>query len=180
METGGEIVYVAVGANLGDREATLARTVRAIEGDPDLRLLAASSVYETPPVGPSGQSPYLNAVLELRVRLAPLELLHRLQAIELALGRDRGPDAVRWGPRVIDLDILFFGDRCIELPELIIPHARAHERSFVMTPLAEIAPDLTHPRLGQTALALAAGRADREDVRVQPRPTGWPRAWASS
>ena len=169
-----EIVYVAIGANLGDREATFARVIRAIERDPDLGLLAASSVYETPPVGPSGQSPYLNAVLELRVRLAPLELLHRLQAIELTLGRDRGPDAIRWGPRVIDLDLVFFGERCIELPELVVPHARAHERSFVMTPLAELAPDLTHPRLGQTMSAIAAGQAGRENVRVQPRPTGWP------
>ena len=174
MRGGGEVVYVALGANLGDREAAFVSVIDALEGDPGLCLRAASPVYETRPVGPADQPRYLNAVLELRVWLAPLELLSRLQSIERALGRDRGPEAVRWGPRHIDLDILFFGDRCIDRPDLIVPHPRAHERSFVMMPLADLAPNLAHPRLGQTAAALAAGRADRADVSPWPAPVGWP------
>ena len=126
MRDGGELVFVAVGANLGDREATFAAVVRALEREPDLLLVAASSVYETDPIGPGDQGNYLNAVLGLRSWLAPLELLGRLQQIEAMLGRDRPPSAVRWSARTIDLDLLFFGERCIELPELTVPHPRLH------------------------------------------------------
>jgi 2-amino-4-hydroxy-6-hydroxymethyldihydropteridine diphosphokinase len=174
MRAGGEIVYVAVGANLGDREATFAAVIRSIEQETDLLLLAASPVFETSPVGPAGQDNYLNAALELRTWLAPLDLLLRLQAIETQLGRDRGPEAVRWGSRRIDLDLLFFGDRCIDLPDLVVPHPRAHERAFVMTPMAELAPGLWHPVVGASVVEIARGRPDTEEVRVWPRPAGWP------
>ena len=104
MRDGGELVFVAVGANLGDREATFAAVVRALEAELDLLLLGASTVYETDPIGPPGQGAYLNAVLGLRSWLAPLALLHRLQSIEAALGRDRARQSQRWGPRTVDLD----------------------------------------------------------------------------
>jgi 2-amino-4-hydroxy-6-hydroxymethyldihydropteridine diphosphokinase len=174
MRAGGEIVYVAVGANLGDREAIFAAVIRSIELEKDLLLLAASPVFETAPVGPAGQDSYLNAALELRTWLGPLELLGRLQAIEKRLGRDRGPEAVRWGPRRIDLDLLFYGDRCIDLPELVVPHPRAHERAFVMRPMAELAPGFWHPVLGVSVVEIARGRPDTEEVRLRPRPEGWP------
>ena len=176
MRAGGEIVYVAVGANLGDREATFAAVIRALEEESEWLVLAASSVYETPPLGPEGQPAYLNAVVSLRAWLSPLELLRRLQTIENALGRDRGPDSVRWGPRVIDLDVLFFGDRCIDLPDLVVPHPAAHERGFVMMPLAELAPSLRHPLLGLAAGEIAAGLEGSEAIRPWPRPQGWPGA----
>lgn len=174
MRVGGEIVYVAVGANLGDREATFASVIRSIEQERDLLLLAASPVFESEPIGPAGQEAYLNAVLELRAWLAPLDLLRRLQAIEERLGRERGPESVRWGPRMIDLDLVFFGDRCIDLPDLVVPHPRAHERSFVMTPMAELAPDFRHPVEGASVAEIARGRPDVEHVRVWRRPAGWP------
>lgn len=176
MRAGGEIVYVAVGANLGDREAAFEAVIGHLERTADVLLLAASSVYETPPVGPAGQGPYLNAVLALRVWLSPDALLTRLQAIESALGRDRGADAVRWGPRTIDLDVLFFGDRCIESESLVVPHPRAHERAFVLAPLADLAPAMRHPRLGATIAELARSVVEAAELERFPRPPGWPGA----
>lgn len=176
MREGGELVFVAVGANLGDREATLSAVVRALECEADLLLLGASTVYETDPIGPPGQDAYLNAVLGLRSWLSPLELLRRLQAIEAALGRDRTRAAERWGPRTIDLDLLFYGERCIELPDLSVPHPRVHERAFVLLPLAELAPDFVHPRLGVTIEAMVRAHLETEAVRPWRRPAGWPGA----
>lgn len=174
MRSGGEVVYVAVGANLGDREATFSAAIGAIEAEADLLLLSASPVFETDPIGPEGQGAYLNAVVELHVWLGPVELLRRLQSIEIALGRDRSRETSRWGAREIDLDILFFGDRCIDSPGLVIPHAHAHERSFVMAPMAEIASSFVHPKLGRTVGEIARSFADLEGVRAWPRPPGWP------
>ena len=176
MRAGGECAYVALGANLGDRAATFSAVIEAFEREPDVRLLSASNVYETPPLGPAGQDPYLNAVVSLHVWLSPAALLARLLAIETRLGRDRGPDSVRWGPRAIDLDLLFFGDRCMEAAELTLPHPRAHERAFVLVPLADIAPDLRHPILGRTVSELVTQQPDTDEVERAPRPTGWPGA----
>jgi len=173
MRSGGERAFVAFGANLGDREATLARAVAHLERERDLRLIAASPVFETPPLGPPGQPAYLNAVVELRVWIAPHELLRRLQRIEGALGRDRA-DEVRWGPRPIDLDLLFFGDRRIDLSDLEVPHPRLHERAFVLIPLAAIAPEWQHPVLGTSIRDLARAQADPEAIREIARPPGWP------
>lgn len=176
MRRGGEIVYVAIGANLGDRTATFSATIRAIEAESDLLLLFASPIFETEPMGPAGQGRYLNAVIQLRVWLDPLELLRRLQSIEVSLGRDRSRETLRWGPREIDLDILFFGDRCIETPELVVPHAHAHERSFVMAPMATLSPSFVHPRLGRSVDEIASSFSDLAEVRVWPSPPGWPGA----
>ncbi len=180
MREGGELVFVAVGANLDDREATFAAVVRALESESDLLLVGASTVYETDPIGPPGQEAYLNAVLGLRSWLSPIELLHRLQSIEVLLGRDRSGAAERWGPRRIDLDLLFFGERCIDLPELVVPHPRAHERAFVLLPLAELAPSLVHPRMGVTVGELVRVHLDSEAVRPWRRPEGWPGAHSES
>jgi len=174
MRAGGEIVYVAVGANLGDREETFASVIRSIELESDLQLLAASSVFETEPLGPEGQPTYLNAALSLRSWLGPIELLGCLQAIESHLGRDRSREVVRWGPRAVDLDIIFFGDRCIQHPDLIVPHPRAHERAFVMAPLAELAPNFCHPVSGTEVAEIAAATMGGGDILIWPRPRGWP------
>ena len=174
MRESGEIVYVALGANLGDREATFSAAIHAIGSESDLLLLAASPVFETEPLGPAGQGAYLNAVIQLRAWLGPIELLRRLQSIEIALGRDRRRAGPRWGPREIDLDILFFGDRCIESPDLVVPHMHAHERIFVMAPMAELAPSHVHPKIGVTIGQIARSFPDPEGVRACPSPRGWP------
>ena len=176
MRSGGERAFVAFGANLGDRQATFAAAIARLEREPDVRLVAASPVYETPPLGPPGQDPYLNAVVALHAWLSPEVLLQRLQAIESALGRDRGPDAVRWGPRAVDLDLLFFGDRCVDLPELEVPHPRLHERAFVLVPLADLAPALVHPVRGASVESMLAAQAGLDQIVARPRPAGWPGA----
>ena len=177
---GSEMVYIAVGSNLGDREGALVGVIEAIEKDVDLALLQASSVYETEPVGPPDQDYYLNAVLAMSVRLAPLELLSRLHGIERSMGRDRGSEQTRWGPRRLDLDILLFGDRQMDTALLVIPHARAHERNFVMVPLAEIAPALVHPVLGCSVTEIARSLPALDVVYAFSQPCGWPSASRAS
>ena len=131
--------FVALGANLGDRAANLARARAALDEGP-LKLTARSSVYETEPWGPVAQGPYLNQVVRGTTDLAPRALLAALFEIETRLGRHRRQE-IRFGPRVIDLDVLLYGDLAISEPDLEIPHPRLLERAFVLVPLAEIAPN---------------------------------------
>ena len=135
-------VFVALGSNLGDREANLARALLRI--DDELGLVACSTFVETDPVGVTDQPRFLNAVAELRTDVPPRELLERLLEIERELGRDRSNQA-RWGPRTIDLDLLLYGDEKIDEPGLTVPHPRLAERRFVLEPLHELDPDLALP-----------------------------------
>ena len=169
-----EIVYVALGSNRGDREKAFIGALEAFAADPDLRLLCASRVFETPAVGPAGQGAYLNAVVELRVALEPVDLLERLHRIECVMGRDRSQETVRWGPRSLDLDILFFADRRIESSDLVIPHPRSHERDFVMIPMAEIAPEFPHPVLDQTMAGIARSMTESLRPYIWSSPERWP------
>lgn len=139
-----ERVFVGLGANLGDARVTLAAGVKALENHPGITLVAMSSLYRTAPVDATGPD-YINAVVELRTTLAPLQLLQALQAIEADHGRQR---PYRHAPRTLDLDLLLYGQRQVDDPQLTLPHPRLHRRAFVLEPLAELAPDLTHPRLG--------------------------------
>jgi 2-amino-4-hydroxy-6-hydroxymethyldihydropteridine diphosphokinase len=131
--------FVALGSNLGDRAANLDRARAALVAGP-MQLTAASSVYETEPWGPVPQGPYLNQVVRGTTQLAPRALLAALHAIETRLGRNR-KNEIRFGPRVIDLDILLYDDLTLVEPDLKIPHPRLLERAFVLAPLAEIDPD---------------------------------------
>lgn len=146
------VAYIAIGSNLGDREALIARSIERLEAVSGVRVRRCSSVIETEPVGPP-QPKYLNAVCCVETSLGPEELMAVLHRIEAELGRER---TVRWGPRTIDLDLLFYDDRVVTEGALRIPHPRAAERRFVLEPLAEIAPDLVHPELKKTVSELLA------------------------
>lgn len=145
--------YIALGANLGDRAGALARAVEALRATPGVRVVAVSRTWETAPVGPP-QPAYSNAALALDTELDAIALLARLHAIEAAAGRVRS--GKRNLPRSLDLDLLLFGGLVIDADELVVPHPRMSERAFVLEPLAEIAPGLVHPVLGETIAALAA------------------------
>lgn len=138
-----ERVYIGLGSNLAEPVTQLRGALSALGNLPQTRLAAVSSLYASDPLGPTDQPRYVNAVAALDTGLAPLQLLDALQAIELSQGRVRKDE--RWGPRTLDLDILLFGQRCIDEPRLQVPHYHMHARAFVLYPLAEIADDLQLP-----------------------------------
>ncbi len=143
-----ERAFIAIGANLGDREATIRLALAALGDTPGVAIVRVSKLIENPSVGGPADAPsFLNGAAELATTLPPLDLLARLLEIERSLGRKRRR---RWAPRTIDLDLLLYADRVIESEELTLPHPRLHERDFVLTPLAEIAPDVVHLPLGKT------------------------------
>ncbi|MBT3390560.1 MAG: 2-amino-4-hydroxy-6-hydroxymethyldihydropteridine diphosphokinase [Chloroflexi bacterium] len=144
-------IYLALGTNLGDRALNLQAARDALP--PTVKLVAASPVYETPPWGVSDQPAFLNQVVHVETELSPLELLHYLKELENRLGRE---PSIRYGPRQIDLDILFYGHEVISYENLTIPHARLHERAFVLVPLADLAPEFRHPRLGASVIEMLA------------------------
>jgi 2-amino-4-hydroxy-6-hydroxymethyldihydropteridine diphosphokinase len=133
-------IYLALGSNLGDRSANLRAAIAALP--PDVHVVQESQIYETPPWGFTDQPAFLNMALKGKTVLGPVELLHRLKNLETGLGRQ---PSVRWGPRLIDMDILFYAGLILEIQGLVIPHPHLHERAFVLVPLADLAPDLIHP-----------------------------------
>ena len=170
--------YLGLGSNLGRRDRNLAEAVSGLRGDwarddagggrqspvrRGVELLRASSVYETEPWGYAGQPSFLNCVLEIRTALAPSQLLESVKRLEVAMGRQQG---FRNGPRLIDVDILLYGDSAVDLPGLQIPHPRLHQRAFALTPLAELAPGLIHPALGVTIAKMSAEADGREGVEL--------------
>lgn len=151
--------YLALGSNLGDRPAALRGALAALAADGAVRLVAASAVYETAPVGGPAQPDYLNMVVAVETTLPPEALLERCLAVEAAHGRVRRE---RWGPRTLDLDLLVHGDERRATARLTLPHPRLAERAFVLVPLAEIAPDLP---VGSSTVRELADRADRSGLR---------------
>jgi 2-amino-4-hydroxy-6-hydroxymethyldihydropteridine diphosphokinase len=145
------IVYLALGSNLGDRLSNLKQAIASLT--PQLEVKAKSQVYETPPWGFEDQPKFLNQVVRAKTYLGPERLLQHLKRLELALGRK---ESFPNGPRLIDLDILFYDDRIVNTPSLVIPHPRLQERGFVLLPLMDIDPELVHPVNKKTVREMAA------------------------
>ena len=160
-------VYIALGANLGNREANLRMALRAMTRM--ARVQAVSALYESEPEGGVAQPAYYNAVCRIETGLEPLPLLRFLKGLEHEIGRR--PTSEPKGPRPIDLDILMFDDRVVDSDDLVIPHPRMTSRPFVLTPLAELAPDLSITGAGDTAAALAKKAGDAALNRIAA--AGW-------
>ncbi len=163
--------YLGLGANIGDRTATLRAAVGALADHPDVHLDLAvdlASLFETSPVGgPHDQPAFLNSVVRVRTSLEPLPLLDLALEIETRFGRVRGE---AWGPRSIDIDLLLYDDLVLESDRLTLPHPHLHERAFVLEPLQEVAATLRHPVLGRAIEHLAEeGKSDSEVVRILGR-----------
>ena len=165
LETDGvvSIAFIGLGANLGDRVSTLAAAMGQLRRDDRVEVRRQSRFYESAPVGVLDQPWFLNGVVEVATTLAPLDLLRLLQRIERDLGRR---PTRRWGERVIDLDLLIYGDQRVDQPELVVPHPELWNRRFVLQPLAELAPELRAPdgrAISEVAAALAAEQALHPD-----------------
>ncbi len=152
---------IALGSNLGDRQANLHAGLALLAAHPHIELKAVSPWYQTRAIAPDGQAApqpdFWNGCALLDTDLPPLGLLPVLLGIEQQLGRKRH---AKWAPRTLDLDLLLYGDRCIEKPELVVPHPQLHRRAFVLQPLCDIAPDWVHPVLRQTVRELAQSPTD--------------------
>jgi 2-amino-4-hydroxy-6-hydroxymethyldihydropteridine diphosphokinase len=139
-------VYISIGSNIGDLLGNCCRAIEALQSEPDIRVVAHSPFYRSAPVDFLEQDWFLNAAVKIQTTAQPLQLLKRMQAVQRRLGRKAG--TVRFGPRIIDLDIIFYGDLVFETTELILPHPRMHKRRFVLQPIYDIDPTIVHPLLG--------------------------------
>lgn len=160
-------VHIGIGSNLGDRRANALEAMERVSQLPDTRVVRASSLYESEPLG-DAKTWFVNSVIEIETELQPEPLLKRLKAIEEAMGRKR-VKGKKWGSRIIDLDILLWDTDVVSKKSLKIPHPEMHKRRFVLLPLAELAPHVVHPQLGQTVSALLATVKDPKRVTLLPR-----------
>jgi 2-amino-4-hydroxy-6-hydroxymethyldihydropteridine diphosphokinase len=158
------VAYIGLGANLGDPRRQVAEALARLATAEEVEVVKVSSFYLNPPLGPPEQPWYVNAVAQVRTRLTPEELLRVLHRVEQELGRVRRE---RWGPRVIDLDLLLYNGVILQDPEVWLPHPEMHRRAFVLAPLAEIAPEAWHPVLNKTAAELLAALDPEERNSLQ-------------
>ncbi len=156
--------WLALGGNVGDSRATLARAVEMLCDDAAVRLTARSADYRTPPWGVEDQAPFVNLCIAVDTTLSPHDLLTRAHAVERALGRDRSREQ-RWGPRTADIDIIAYDNLTLDDGDLTLPHPRLFERAFVLVPLAEIAPDLV---VGGVSIADAAAKLESTGIEKLP------------
>jgi 2-amino-4-hydroxy-6-hydroxymethyldihydropteridine diphosphokinase len=160
-------VYIGLGSNLGNRRAHYQKALELIAALPKTRIVKRSSLYESEPHG-DAKNWYINGVIEIETEFLPDKLLARLQAIERTLGRKKTPQTKKWASRKIDLDILLFENHTIDTRTLKIPHPELPNRRFVLVPLSELAPHVTHPRLGVTIVELLANLKDDKRVMLLP------------
>lgn len=158
-------IYLGLGTNLGDRTANLQAAIAGLAER--LVLTAVSPLYQTPPWGVTDQPDFLNLCLAAQTDLTPEELLTFVKNLEVEMGRQ---PAERWGPRLIDIDILFYANQLVETEKMTIPHPRLAERAFVLRPLADIAPEFVHPVLGETIAKLAKKVGDEGIRPFAPAP----------
>jgi len=161
MISEGTIAYIGIGSNMGDKISNCRRAIEEMDELPGCKVAASSSLYKTEPVGVAEQDWYINCVARLTTSLDPFQLIKALLSIEYAMGRRRRR---KWEARIIDLDILLFGQDIIRSCDLVIPHPLMHERRFVLEPLAQLAPDFIHPILKLTIRRLLEGLAVRHSV----------------
>lgn len=155
------VAYIGFGSNIGDRLAHIQNAIHILSKTEEITLQKISSVYKTDPVGYEAQAEFLNGVAAIQTSLSPLSLLHTLKDIETEIGRQH---RIRWGPREIDLDILIYGNLCLQTEKLIIPHPEMHRRGFVLVPFAEIAPDVVHPVFQETIQTLLERLDDDKSI----------------
>ncbi|MFQ5671560.1 MAG: 2-amino-4-hydroxy-6-hydroxymethyldihydropteridine diphosphokinase [Nitrospinales bacterium] len=156
-----ETVYIGIGSNMGSPRENCRQAMARLNVRPGITAMGQSSLYETEPVGVEEQNWFVNAVMEIKTDFNPEELLTALLKIEQEMGRVRRE---KWGPRIIDLDILFYGNRIIDTARLKIPHPEAARRRFVLAPLEEINPNLRHPALDKTVRELLAALPNEEQT----------------
>ncbi|UXH42859.1 2-amino-4-hydroxy-6-hydroxymethyldihydropteridine diphosphokinase [Rossellomorea vietnamensis] len=155
--------YISLGSNMGDRAGYLEKAINILSSHGKIEVTKRSSLYETDPVGFTEQDQFLNMVIEIRTSLSPETLLHQCLQVEIDLGRER---EFKWGPRIIDLDILLFNHETIEAENLLIPHPRMQERAFVLIPLLEVAPSIEHPSFNAPLAEFLDEIPDKEGVRL--------------
>ena len=155
------LVYIGFGSNIGNRLKHIQNAIHALSKTEGIVLQKTSSVYKTDPVGYEAQAQFLNGAASIQTSLSPLSLLHTLKDIETVIGRQH---RIHWGPREIDLDLLIYGDLCLQTEKLVVPHPEMHLRRFVLVPLAEIAPDLVHPVFQETIQTLLERLEDDKSV----------------
>ncbi|HUE39635.1 MAG TPA: 2-amino-4-hydroxy-6-hydroxymethyldihydropteridine diphosphokinase [Candidatus Binatia bacterium] len=159
-------VFIGLGSNLGDRRANIADALERIRKLPDTRIVKESSLYESEPHG-DAKTWFVNGVIEIETDLTPDNLLKKLKVVESAMGRKR-VKGKRWGSRIIDLDVLFFGSLVLRKRTLKVPHPEVQNRRFVLLPLSELAPQLIHPVLQVTVSDLLASAKDTKKVALMP------------
>ncbi len=163
----GHIAYIALGSNVGNKLLQCQKAVSQVLKVDHHRLLARSSFYKTQPIGYPDQDWFVNGVIKIETVLEPHQLLQSLGAIESHLGRKK---TFRWGPRAIDLDLLFYDEEQIQSDDLVLPHPRLHERQFVLIPLVEMDPGLVHPVLKKTVHEILSHLKEDQGVEKLPPP----------